>query len=116
MHSSSDFSLQCTITFFQYALRGDLGTYLYLMTDGDETGVSTLFPPLSPSTKRFVSCEPCVVLWCSGELLGHHALDRRYRKVGIMNDRTDDETSLVNLETLRFGTTVSSFMTRFGIG
>ena len=30
---------QCSITLFQYALRGDLGTYLYLMTDLDEPWV-----------------------------------------------------------------------------
>lgn len=32
-------SLQCSVTLFQYALRGDLGTYLYLMTDEDDTRV-----------------------------------------------------------------------------
>ena len=26
---------QCSITLFQYALRGDLGTFLYLVTDQD---------------------------------------------------------------------------------
>lgn len=30
---------QCSITLFQYALRGDLGTYLYLVTDEDEPQV-----------------------------------------------------------------------------
>ncbi|CAM9504605.1 unnamed protein product [Ectocarpus sp. 12 AP-2014] len=29
---------ECSITLFQYALRGDLGTYLLLMTDQDEPG------------------------------------------------------------------------------
>lgn len=34
------FLYQCSITLFQYALRGDLGTYLYVMTDHEEPWVS----------------------------------------------------------------------------
>lgn len=32
-------TFQCVITFFQYVLRSDVGSFLYVVTNGDASGV-----------------------------------------------------------------------------
>lgn len=59
---------QCSITLFQYALRGDLGTYLFLMTSDDETWVSAGIGNLKRSPRS-----------CLTPIRGVHRLAQRAR-------------------------------------